>query len=292
MKKILVPVDFSGHTAITCRYALEYAKIFGAEIHLFHTYFDRIIISDTTFPDSISMTSLYNEGMLKEVVTGAEKNLADLKSTLESQIREQNLQGITLTSTLAGGEIEDELKEVCHLFRPDLVIMGTTGSGKNIKVWGQVATYIINHAKIPVLTVPRICDYMGFSKIMFAADLTPWNIHSVKTIMNTLKGIPYHIFCVHFLLKGKSTDETERMRSLGDHFAEEQVKGTLSFELVEVEDDNQKAINHFAQANSISLIAFQPYKHSVFYNLFTKNITKKNLFATNIPLLAIPVPET
>ncbi len=291
MKKILVPVDFSGHTDITCTYALEYARQSGAEIHLFHTYFDRVIISDTSFPDSISMTTLYNEGMLKEVVSLAEKNMADLKSELDQKIQANNLRNVTVSSTLVGGEIEQELREVCRNFHPDLVIMGTTGSGKNVKVWGQVSTFIINHAKVPVLTVPDISDFMGFKNVMFAADLTPWNIHSVKTIMNTLQGIPYHIYSVHFLLKGKSTDETERMKSLCDHFAEEQVRGTLSFELVEVEDDNQKAIDHFAESRSISLIAFQPYKHSVFYNLFTRNITKKNLFATNIPLLAIPVPE-
>ncbi len=37
MIKILLPVDFSGHTEITCRYALEFARCGGAEIKLFHT---------------------------------------------------------------------------------------------------------------------------------------------------------------------------------------------------------------------------------------------------------------
>jgi len=38
MKKILVPVDFSGHTEITCKYAMELAKAYSAEIHIFHTF--------------------------------------------------------------------------------------------------------------------------------------------------------------------------------------------------------------------------------------------------------------
>jgi len=38
----------------------------------------------------------------------------------------------------------------------------------------------------------------------------------------------------------------------------------------------------------ISLIAFQPHKRSLLYMMFTRNITKKNLFATNVPLLALP----
>ncbi|HTX89507.1 MAG TPA: universal stress protein [Bacteroidales bacterium] len=288
MKKILVPVDFSGHTGITCAYALEYLRHTGGEIRLFHTYFDQIIISDTNFPDSVSMTTLYNEGLLKEVIALAERNMNDLKAELEEKIRAGALQGITITSVLTGGEIEQELKELCLSYHPDLVIMGTTGKGKNINVWGQVSTYIITHAKVPVMTVPDIESFRGFSNIMFAADLTDWNTHSVKVILDTFAGIPFHLYCVHFLLKGKTTDETEKMKALGDRFAEEQVKGQLSFELAEVTEDNQKAIDRFAAQHSVSLIAFQPYKHGFLYNLFTKNITKKNLFATNIPLLAIP----
>jgi hypothetical protein len=58
---------------------------------------------------------------------------------------------------------------------------------------------------------------------------------------------------------------------------------------VKVEEDNQKALDEFVQNLGVSVIAFQPHKRSVFYNLFTRNLTKKNLFSTNIPLLAIPV---
>jgi len=68
MKKILVPVDFSGHTDITCTYALELAQKYGAEIRLFHTFFDQFIIADSSFPESIDMSTMYNEEFLKEIM--------------------------------------------------------------------------------------------------------------------------------------------------------------------------------------------------------------------------------
>jgi nucleotide-binding universal stress UspA family protein len=292
MKKILVPVDFSGHTAITSAYALEYAKVYGAEIRLFHTYFDQIVISDTSFPDSINMTTLYNEGLLREIIHQAEKNIEELKGSLEKKIRDENIPDISVTVSLAGGEIEQELKELCTGFHPDLVVMGTRGKGKNINVWGKVSTYIINHARVPVLTIPEIGSFLGFQRIMFAADLSEWNAQSVKTILDTFRGIPFHMNCVHFLLKGKQTDEMERMKTLCEPFTRELEAGQLSFDMIEVTEDNQKAIDHFVSEKGISLIAFQPYKRSLLYNLFTRNITKKNLFATNIPLLAIPVGQS
>ena len=61
MKKILVPVDFSDHTDITCTYALKFAEAYKAEVNLFHSYFDQIILTDTTFPDSMNMNAVYNE---------------------------------------------------------------------------------------------------------------------------------------------------------------------------------------------------------------------------------------
>jgi nucleotide-binding universal stress UspA family protein len=291
MKKILVPVDFSGHTGITCTYALEYARIYGAEIRLFHTYFDQIIISDTSFPDSINMTNLYNEGLLREIINQAQKSMDDLKAKLDAKIHDEHLANVSLTTTVTGGEMENELRDLCQEYHPDLVIMGTKGKGKNLNVWGKVATYIINHAKVPVLTVPEMETFKGFEHIMFSADLSEWNADSLKKVMQTFEAIPFHIFCVHFLLKGKHEEEPDKMKILGEKFRKEKESGRLSFDMIEVTEDNQKAIDYFVASKSISIIAFQPYRHSMFYSFFTKNITKRNLFATNVPLLAIPVQE-
>ena len=86
MKKILVPVDFSSHTDITCRYALEFAKPFGAEIKLFHTYFDQIIIADTSFPDTLDMSTIYNEELMKEIFRQAEHHMEELEEKLKSGV--------------------------------------------------------------------------------------------------------------------------------------------------------------------------------------------------------------
>jgi len=87
MKKILVPVDFSNHTDISCRYALEFAKATGAEIKLFHTYFDQIIIADTSFPDTLDMSTIYNEELMKEIFRHAQHNMQELEEKLTNLIK-------------------------------------------------------------------------------------------------------------------------------------------------------------------------------------------------------------
>ena len=89
MKKILVPVDFSNHTDITCRYAIEFAKAYGAAIMLFHTYFDQIIIADTSFPDTLDMSTIYNEELMKEIFRQAERNMLELEEKLNILIKKE-----------------------------------------------------------------------------------------------------------------------------------------------------------------------------------------------------------
>jgi len=288
MKKILVPVDFSNHTDITCRYALEFGKAYGAEIRLFHTYFDQIIIADTSFPDTLDMSTMYNEELMKEIFRQAERNMEELKEKLGELIMKEHLENITIVSQVAGGEIEHELNLLCNEYHPDLVVMGTTGKGNNLNIWGKVSTYIIDHAKVPVITVPDIRSFHGFQTIMLATDLTGDSASVITRLFDLFEPFPFRLKVVHFMSKSHQSDEYDRMKALQQKFGKEEKANLIDFEMVEVADDNQKAIDHYVVEKKIDLIVFRPHKHSLLSLVFTRNITKKNLFAANVPLLAIP----
>ncbi len=287
MKKILVPVDFSAHTEISCKYAIEFLKVFGGEIRLFHTYFDQVILADTSFPDTLDMSTIYNEELMKEIHRQAERNMEELKLKVIQMLKKENLDQVQPETLVVGGEIEHELKEICHEYHPDLVIMGTTGKGNNINVWGKVSTFIIDHAKVPVLTVPVMKSFKGFRNIMFSADLSDGNAEVISELGTLFAQFDCRLHVVHFLVKAKGSDAYLRMKALQVKFGKEEKEGKITFRVIESATDNQKAVDDFVRDHEIDLIAFQPYKRSLFYMLFTKNITKKNLFATNIPLLAV-----
>ncbi|MEI7896004.1 MAG: universal stress protein [bacterium] len=288
MKKILVPVDFSSHTDITCRYAIEFAKIFGGEIKLFHTYFDQILIADTSFPDTLDMSTIYNEELMKEIFRQAENNMADLEEKVNAMVKKENLDNIVISSAVTGGELEHELKGVCSEFHPDIVVMGTTGKGNNVNIWGKVSTFIIDQAKVPVITVPEIKSFRGFKTIMFAADLTEGNAGTISGLIDLFSPFSARILVAHFITKAKHEDAYTKMKGLQMKFGKEEKTNQISFEVLEVAENNQSAIDQFVTANKVDMIAFQPHKHSLLHMFFTKNITKKNLFATNVPLLSVP----
>ena len=289
MKKILVPVDFSGHTEIACTYAMEIAGKQGAVIRLFHTYSDQFIIADSSFPDAIDMSTMYNEELLKEVFHQSEKKMEMLAQSLEEKVKAAKKKDIEFQVTVVGGEIDSELSDLITEFQPDIVVMGTKGTGKTLNMWGRVSTHIINHSRVPVLTVPEIKKFKGFNKIMLAADLSDLNEATINKLFSLFNAFDFQVQCVHFMIKEDKSIEKEKMDKLSKTFEKEEKSGKITFKLVEVKDDKQSAINKLIENQSIDMIAFQPHKHSIFYNLFTRKITKKDLQATNVPLLAIPV---
>jgi nucleotide-binding universal stress UspA family protein len=288
MKKILVPVDFSAPTDITCRYAIEMARGEAAELKLFHTYFDQVILADTSFPDTLDMSTVYNEELIKEIFHHAERNMEELTERLTTLMNKEKIDNITLSHWLTGGELEHDLKDICREYHPDLVVMGTTGRGNTVNVWGKVSTFIIDHAKVPVITVPPMRSFKGFDDIMFAADLSGSGPAMLNQLLTLYPDPATRIHVVHFVKNVHHTDAWVKMKNLQLQFQEQEKQGRMVFEVVEVEEDNQQAINKVISDKSITLIAFKPHKRSLMYMTFTKNITKKNLFAANIPLIALP----
>ncbi len=288
MKKILVPVDFSEHTGVTCRYAIEFARAYSAEIRLFHTYFDQIMLPDTRFPDTLDMSTIYNEELMKEVLRQAADRMKKLESTVREELDREGLRHIPLSSVLTGGELEHELRGICHDYRPDLVVMGTTGMGMNVNVWGKVSTFIIQHARVPVLTVPPLNSFKGFGNLMFAADLTFGNAGCLTGLLDLLAPFRVPVRVAHFTHPEGTGDARKRLDELRNVFVTEEAEGRVLFDLVEVTGDNQTAINHYVGSNGIRMIAFLPHRHGPLYSFFTRKITKKNFFATQIPLLSLP----
>jgi len=289
MKKILVPVDFSQHTDITCQYAIELGATFGAELKLFHTYFDQIILTDTTFPDTLDMTTLYNEQLMREIFKQSQESMKELHEKLENRLREKNITNVSITTQVSGGEVEHELLEIYNEFKPDMIVIGTTGKGNNLNVWGKVSTFIIDHVKVPVFTIPMLKGFKGFENVMFAADLSEGNRQSIGTLLEVFRPFSNQVHVVNFCNSQKIAEAEEKMNVLRSGFEKETAEGRIHFNVIGIEGENQETIDQFVKGKLINLIAFQPHKRSLVYMVFTRNITKKNLFATNVPLLALPL---
>jgi len=137
LKRILVPHDFSETSDAAVKYAVAFAKNFGAALQLLHVSDKARLEMGTEFPLGLeaSLEAAVRERMLKIL---APEDQAALRP--EFQIRE--------------GTPAVEVVRYAKEHDIDLIIMGTHGRGFIAHaVLGSVAEKVVRTAPCPVLTV-------------------------------------------------------------------------------------------------------------------------------------------
>jgi nucleotide-binding universal stress UspA family protein len=140
IEKILVPVDFSEHSARALEMAIDLAKAFGAEIQLLHCY--------QIQPFGISPYGIaLPEGFDREVREAAERRVDELRAKVM-------LEGIEVGARLSSRFPSLEISETASEVGADLIVMGTRGlAGIKHVLLGSVAERTLRLAPCPVLTV-------------------------------------------------------------------------------------------------------------------------------------------
>lgn len=285
MKKILVPVDFSGHTEVTCRYAVAIATATGGEIKLFHTYFDQMIVAGGTYPDSIAAQAAVDIQMIAEIRAAAEKELDALTTEIRGLIDPES--GVKVYSALEGGDAASGIVDICSSYKPDMIIIGAQGRGEKDPFTGSMAEVIMRHSPVPVLAIPSSAGFDGFAQIMYAAGLADGTEEDIRFIFNMFGSFNPVIHCVHLHCSDEHFDDV-KLERLKQAFAQEAAAGKIWFRLLECEKPSQGLFS-FLENRQIGMIAFMLHRPSLFGFLHRSRLNRKDLFKTRLPLLAFPV---
>ncbi len=287
MKSILIPVDFSEGSFHSCRYALQ---LFGDQkvtLHLFHIYNDQIMLPDAGMPEAMDNEMFYNTDLIMALKQQAEQQMEDLKKQVVSFIETSGKQ-VTVQTLLQGGDPRWEITETCKELNPDLVVMGTRGTGKKGFLEGSMAARIMEKAPVPVLAVPE--DYASFrlKNIMYPTAFNGLDIHTLQQIFSLLEPLRFKIHVCHFHLAKKEKKTDILMEELEKAFEKEKTQGKIAFYLEEAED-KETALKNFARQHNIDLLAFFPEKKKPFEYLFSSHhLHKKDFFKLELPLMAVP----
>jgi nucleotide-binding universal stress UspA family protein len=137
---IVLPVDFSEHSARATEMAGDLAKELGANIHVIHVI-EMPAMAMTPYDIGIPTT------FFQEVREAAKRKLAELKEGLERR-------GLSVESHLAEAPATVAIQELVEEVGADLVVMGTRGNtGLKHVLLGSVAERVLRHVPCPVLTV-------------------------------------------------------------------------------------------------------------------------------------------
>ncbi len=121
VREILVATDFSDEAEAALRYAIDYARRFGARLHLLHVFSQ----------GEVEVTRL----------------LADAAALAAP--------GVPVIVSSTGGDPAEEILRYAQRHPVDLIVVGTHGrSGFSRVLLGSVAERVLRGATRPVLTVP------------------------------------------------------------------------------------------------------------------------------------------
>jgi nucleotide-binding universal stress UspA family protein len=138
-KRILVPTDFSSTSMAALKYAVLYARQFGASLDLLHVLEPPPFLSD-----------------LKDVPLAMTEQEATKKATAElaNLARREVDAAVPITPLVRSGKAYVEITEAARELQADLIVIATHGyTGLKHTLLGSVAERVIRHAGCPVLVV-------------------------------------------------------------------------------------------------------------------------------------------
>ena len=137
LKNILVPHDFSETSERAMRYGIEFARMFGATLHIVHVSEKARFEMATEFPLGLDMSL---EDAIREQLSKimASHEQVELKPTF----------------LVLSGAPAVEIVRYASDHAIGLIVMGTHGRGPVAHaLMGNVAERVVRHAPCPVLTV-------------------------------------------------------------------------------------------------------------------------------------------
>jgi nucleotide-binding universal stress UspA family protein len=286
MKKLLVPVDFSSHTEISCLYAVEIARATGAEIILFHSFFEQIYFSDGGFATGFESGIMLTDDIIRDFYKKKEKKLEEIAEELKEKAGRKNGEKFTVSYIIESGDPQIQILNAIGKIEPDLVVMGSAGLGKKGFLLGSVCKRIMDNTEVPVLALPDFREFMGLKNVLYVTEIEENDVEIISNLLSLLKDFHIHIHCLHLNVGNKDKDSDILMEALATHPGIKGLDDLIDFKVLDCEDPKASLMEYIRQ-NNIQLIAFIPHKKN-FFKIFTKqDLTKEDLFLTGLPILGV-----
>ena len=141
ISKVLVPIDFSDYSKSALKYAVNFAKIFKADMFLIY------VVEPIIYPPDFSMGQIAIPSVSTEWDERAKEELDKLAKTEISS-------DVNVKTIIKTGKPFVEIIETATEENIDLIIIATHGhSGVEHILFGSTAEKVVRKASCPVLTL-------------------------------------------------------------------------------------------------------------------------------------------
>jgi nucleotide-binding universal stress UspA family protein len=261
MKKILFPTDFSEVSKHALRYAVDFAKEFGAVIDVWTVY-------QLASVDAANLPPIYLEEMIKEKREGLEVQMSNFVKDIP--------QGLLGQSGLQYGiDISYEIDKLAESY--DLIIMATQGERSRLEKWlGSITTHVLRHSPCPVLVIPKEATFNKWFKMVYATNFE----EGEDTVLTKLKDFSTYLRTqIEFIHVVKPNDDNHPVGSSKTSFEGlGQIHQISNEEVVD-------GIFQFLKANEPAILALYLPTRGFIGDLLHKSVSKQITFQIDRPIL-------
>jgi nucleotide-binding universal stress UspA family protein len=258
MLNVIIPIDFSETSLNAAHYGVNmYANRDDINIILYHFY----VSGDDTAVDLNYLNSLKTEFL-------------------------QHLPNVEILNE-SGNDFIESLTAFAHVRAAYMIVMGLTGKSAMAQRFSGSNTLKMAEKDVcPVLIIPPNAIFKGVKDVLIASEMkyveeTPVLL-AVKRVLNDLKP-NLHVLNVddsHYIsLTTSYKTERDKMEELLSEFKPE-------FYFMRLFDFHE-SINMFVNDKNIDMIIIGPKYHGFFGKLFKTLHTKKMVYQSEVPVLAV-----
>ncbi len=280
---ILVPVDFSPVSLLSCKLAFNIASHLNVKLVFMHCYINPVIHSvpyaDVYVYDSTLLTRM------DDAEKHANEKFKDFIKILSNEIGIERWKTVNAEYIIKPGYADEDILAYAHENNSRLIVMGT-GGGSEITV-GSVTVDVIYNAKVPVLVIPEKMpekEVHDFSKVLYATNFDEKDFVAIEKLVGILKPFDAKVYCVHVGKEDTSQWNKARLEGMKDILKNKYAEKDFDCRLL-VGNDLLEEIDRFIDEEMIDIISLTTHKRNMISRIFNPSVAKKMVFHAKTPLL-------
>lgn len=295
---LLIPVDFSDSSMLAVKMGFNLARRLSVHPVLMHAFMAPLFASSPFGSADLSPIAADPGVTTEEVVEisdirqAAEAAMHKFKKRISNAMSEGKIPEMEYSSLLMEGIAEEVILNYCRETPPMLVVMATRGiERKEEELVGSVTAEVLDSCRVPVLTVPDICEPLNIkdiNKLLVFCNVDQQDILAMEVLMRMFDYPACDIAIVPVTEKKRTSKVTSRIDELVSYF--NKTYPNSSFRTIFPEaSDFRKGIDAIIKEQGIQLMIVPNKKTNVFSRIFHPTIAHKFLFERDMLMLALPI---
>lgn len=291
---VLVPVDFSDHSMEAVKAAVRLAHRHKAGIKLLHSFIDPYLAANMQFTDNLTY-EIADSDSRKILEKEATEKMARFADRVRTLMKEGEIPVVKYSTKILEGVPEDAIVEYAKINPPFVGVMGTRGADRKAKeMVGSVTAEVIDSCLFTVITIPEGTSAPNFRKsaeILFFINLEQNDMLAMDTFQRIFPDLSAHITLAGLprrrrLLSGPVSKAA--MESLQYYFTAHFPMCTFTV----CDADGLMTSKGLADSDKLGkydMIMVSNHKRTSFSRMINPSIAHNLLFATDTPMIIIPV---